>query len=200
VKPLDKSIVIKKLLSENNGVIRTSDAVRAGISRPTIGLLVKKGELERISYGRYIRPDTVLDELYLLQHRSNKIIFSHETALFLHEMAERTPFQHSLTIPSNNKLSPSLSKGCKVYYVKPELYNLGKCTVFSKMGHEVIAYSVERTICDMLRSHNRIENQTFTEAMKSYATRKEKDWNKLRDYADAFHVTKLLRQYLEILI
>jgi predicted transcriptional regulator of viral defense system len=139
------------------------------------------------------------DELYMLQQRSDKIVFSHETALFLHNMAERTPFLHSLTIPSSSKLSPVLSEGCKVYYVKAELYELGRCSVKSKMGNEVVSYDAERTICDVLRSRSRIDSQILAEAMKSYATRKSQNWNSLRDYAEAFRVTKLLRQYLEVL-
>ena len=192
--------IIDRLIDENRGVIRTADAVHAGISRTTLGALVKSGKLERIAHGQYIRPDNMADELYMLPQRSDKIIFSHETALFLHDMAERTPFQHSLTIPSDSKLSPILSEGCKVYYVKPELHGLGRCVVMSKMGNEILAYDIERTVCDVLRSRNRIDNQIFAEAMKSYVSRKDQNWNRLRDYAELFRVTKLLRQYLEVLI
>ena len=197
---MDTATLVNKLLRENNGVLRTADAVCAGLSRPTLGLLVKHGNLERISHGYYIHPNDMPDELYLLQQRSDKIVFSHETALFLHDMAERTPIRHSLTIPSDSKLSSSLSKDCKVYYAKSELYALGKCFVVSKMGHEVIAYDAERTICDILRSCSRIDNQTVAAAMKNYAARKNKDWDKLRSYAEVFRVTKLLQQYLEVLL
>jgi len=196
---MDALIKIDKLMNDNKGIIQTSEAVQAGVSRTTLVTLVKNGKLERIAHGQYIRPDDVADDLYLLQQRSAKIVFSHETALFLHDMAERTPYQHSMTIPSSSKLSPVLSEGCKVYYVKPELYALGRCSIKSKMGHEVIAYDAERTICDILRSRNRIDSQTFAEAMKAYASRKDKNWNKLREYAQSFRVTKLLRQYLEVL-
>lgn len=191
--------IINNLLNENCGIIKTSDAVRAGISRMSLSLLVKSGRLERIAHGQYILPDDMPDELYMLQQRSEKIIYSHETALFLHDMAERTPLLHSLTIPNTAKLSPALSEGCKVYYVKPELHNMGLCAVMSKMGNEVRVYDVERTICDVLRSRNRIDTQVFSTAIKSYASRKNQDWNKLRDYAENFHVIKLLRQYLEVL-
>ena len=191
--------VINELLKEQGGILRTADAVKAGISRTTLGNLVKNGKLERIAHGQYISPDSMADEMYMLQQRSDKIIFSHETALFLHNMAERTPFLHSVTIPSNSKLSPILSEGCKAYYVKPELHEMGRCSVISKMGNEVFVYDAERTICDILRNRSRIDSQTFAEAMKSYAARKEQRWNKLSVYAEVFHVTKLLRQYLEVL-
>jgi len=196
---MDVLSIIDKLSNDNKGIIRTADAVHAGISRTTLVALVKNGKLERIAHGQYILPDNIADDLYMLQQRSAKIVFSHETALFLHDMAERTPFQHSLTIPSSHKLSPVLAEGCKIYYAKPELHKLGQCAVISKMGNEVIAYDAERTICDMLRSRSRIDSQTFAEAMKSYVSRKDQNWIRLRDYAEAFRVTKALRQYLEVL-
>ena len=196
---MDTLTIIDNLLKNHKGILKTADAVNAGISRTTLGTLVKNAKLERIAHGQYIRPDSMADELYLLQQRSEKIVFSHETALFLHDMSERTPFLHSLTIPSSAKLSPALSEGCKVYYVKPELYELGRCSVKSKMGNDVIAYDAERTICDILRSRSRVDSQILAEAMKAYAARRGQNWSRLRDYAEAFRVTKLLRQYLEVL-
>jgi predicted transcriptional regulator of viral defense system len=196
---MDTLLSVEKLLDLHNGVLRTSDAVHAGLSRMTLSLLVKNGKLERIAHGQYIRPDDMPDELFMLQQRSKKIIYSHETALFLHDMAERTPLSHSLTIPSSSKLSTTLSGGCKVYYVKPDLFSMGQCTVVSKMGHEVRAYDAERTICDILRSRNRIDSQVFAAAMKSYIARKNQNWKSLREYAEALRVTKLLRQYMEVL-
>lgn len=196
---IDTMKIIDRLAKENNGIVRTMDAVRAGLSRTTLGALVKKGVLERIAHGQYILSDDMPDELYLLQQRSAKIIFSHETALFLHDMAERTPLIHSLTIPSSSKLSPSLSDGCKIYYVQPKLHGLGCCSMMTKMGHEVFAYDVERTVCDILRSRNRVDSQTLAAAMKNYVARKDQDWSRLREYSEAFRITKLLRQYLEVL-
>ena len=191
--------VINKLFSENGSVISTADAVRAGLSRMTLSQLVKDGKLERVAHGRYTKPDTFPDELYLLQIQSEKIVFSHETALYLHDIAERTPIKHSLTIPSDSKLSPASSKGCKIYYVKPEFHDVGTCSLPSKMGNTVTAYNKERTLCDILRSRSRIDNQTFAAAINNYTSGKGQDWRLLMEYAEMLRVTKLLRQYLEVL-
>ena len=188
------------LINENNGFIRTVDALQAGISRTTLGQLTKDGIILRIAHGQYIQPDDMPDELFLLQQRSKKIVFSHETALFLHDIAERTPNHHTLTIPNDSKLSPSLSDGVKIYYVKPELHFIGICSLSTKMGNEIKAYNIERTICDILRSRNRVDSQTVAVAMKNYATGKGRDWGLLSKYAEIFRITKLLRQYLEVLV
>ena len=42
--------------------------------------------------------------------------------------------------------------------------------------------------------------QTFQDALKQYAKRKDKDLRKLMRYAQMFRVGKLLRQYLEVLL
>ena len=42
--------------------------------------------------------------------------------------------------------------------------------------------------------------QTFQDALKQYAKRKDKDLRKLMRYAQMFRVEKLLRQYLEVLL
>ena len=40
------------------------------------------------------------DELLSISLRSNLFVVSHETALFLHGISDRTPFEHTLTAPS----------------------------------------------------------------------------------------------------
>ena len=192
-------IIIDGVFNSHGSIICTADIVNAGISRTTISQLVRDGKLERVAHGRYVRPNTFIDDLYLLQQQSEKIIFSHETALFLHDMAERTPMKHSVTIPSGNMLSHVSTAKCKIYYVKPELHDLGMCCLPSKMGNEVLSYNIERTVCDILRSRSRIDGQTFASAITNYASMKGRDWKLLIEYAETFRVTKLLRQYLEVL-
>ena len=53
---------------------------------------------------------------------------------------------------------------------------------------------------DVLRSRSHIEMQTFQDALKAYARRKDKDLRTLVRYARLFRVEKILRQYLEVLL
>ncbi len=67
-------------------------------------------------------------------------------------------------------------------------------------GNPVPVYDIERTVCDVVRSRSGIEMQTFQDALKQYAKRKDKDLRRLMRYAQMFHVEKLLRPYLEVLL
>jgi hypothetical protein len=145
-------------------------------------------------------PDVLPDELYLWQQRAAMLVYSHETALFLLGMAERVPGRQSATLPSDARLSQTFPGDLKLYFVKPELFGIGVSRLPTKMGHTVRAYNAERTLCDVLRSRSRMDDQTVAFALKCYVARNEKDLNLLGEYAALFHVTKALRAYLEVLL
>ena len=67
-------------------------------------------------------------------------------------------------------------------------------------GRFVPVYNMERTICDIIRNRNNMETQTFQGALKQYAKRKDKNLRLLMQYAAKFHVDKILKQYLEVLL
>ena len=190
---------IMLLASENHGYFTTADAQRMGYTRAYLSQLVKKGRLERVGHGQYCFPGMFTDELFLLGQRSDKIIFSHETALFLHGLSERTPFQHSITLPSGSSIRNSDGL-LKVYHIKPELHSLGAIEVSTKAGQTVPCYNVERTICDILRSRNRMDDQMIREALRRFISLDKGDFEKLRQYAQLLRVTKVLRNYTEALV
>ena len=192
--------VIMKEIQKNNNMITTAQVVALGFSRALLSKYVKEDLLERGRQGVYILPDSVHDDMYTLMLRSEKIIFSHDTALFLNGLSERTPFTHSVTIPSNSVLSDTLMEECNCYYIKPELLTLGMVWKRTTLGNEVRCYDAERTICDLLRSRNRMDEETVIVAMKNYAAFKEKDLNRLAAYAGKFRVSKILKQYMEVLL
>ena len=136
----------------------------AGISKAMLYKLCKEDKIHRIVKGQYILPDDMLDELLAISNRSEKVIFSHETALYLHGISDRTPFEHTITAPSGCIPSAAIKSECKVYYIKPELFELGKTTLRTPSGNNVPAYDLERTICDVIRSRNKQGTETFLAA------------------------------------
>lgn len=193
-------MLVNELLQRYNGVLLTKDAVKAGVSRETLSQLAQKGTLIRESRGVYIAPEEWGDELYSMQRLAPKIIYSHETALYLHQLGDRTPPYRAITVPSGYGVSPSVKRRTRVYYIKPQLWGLGKTTLPSNYGHDVVVYNAERTICDVLRSRRRLDTQTFSDALYHYVALRHKNINLLMAYAEQLHVQKLMQQYLEVLL
>lgn len=156
--------------------------------------------LSRIATGQYVFAHESGDELYSLSCRSELFVFSHETALFLHRISERTPFVHTVTIPTNKKLAPSITANCKVYYVKSDLMNLGKILLATPQKSMVPCYDLERTICDIVRSRSRMSEETVLTSLKLYAARADKNLIKLSEYASAFNIEKKMKTSLEVLL
>jgi len=191
---------LERLLTQGNGMFAAAQATEAGIHRQQLAGFVKSGILERAERGIYISPGGLDDALFWMQQRARKIVYSHETALFLHRMTDRTPIRYSITVPSSYKASEALKKSCKVYYIKQELMDLGKTEKMSGMGQVIVTYDLERTLCDIIRSRNKMDNQVVIEALKIYARSKDKNLHRLHKYAKNFGVGKILHQYLEVLL
>lgn len=86
------------------------------------------------------------------------------------ECSIRTPFEHSVTIPSDTSLPESVSGECKCYYIQPRLHRLGMVYAKTTFGNQVRCYNAERSICDMLRSRNRMdEAMSLKGKIKNYA-------------------------------
>ncbi|MEA1975139.1 MAG: type IV toxin-antitoxin system AbiEi family antitoxin domain-containing protein, partial [Bacillota bacterium] len=81
---MNREAQIMKLVHENNGTITTAQITNANIPRGSLKYLVDKGVLERSARGVYILPELFDDEMYNIQIRYKKCIFSGETALYLH--------------------------------------------------------------------------------------------------------------------
>ena len=162
--------------------------------------LCKEEKIHRVVKGRYVLPEDMQDEPLSISRRSRKIIFSHETALFLHGIFGRAPFEHTVTTPSGCIPSVVIKAECKVYYIKPELFELGKTMAQPPVGNPVPCYDLERTICNVIRSRNKIETEIFLSALKQYAASPKKDSNRLDEYAREMRVSGVLRQYLEVLL
>lgn len=191
---------LQRLFDENSGVLQTYIAEQAGFSRSILSKYAKNGLIERISHGVYTPVYEIADEMYSMQLRARKIIFSHETALFFHNLTDRTPFRHSITVPSGYKPSEAIKEVCKIYYIKTDLIEIGQTTVQNNMKHLVKAYNVERTICDVIRSRNKMDTQIVNDALKRYTSLKTADYNRLYQYASQLGIQNVVQKYLEVLL
>ena len=187
-------------IKKNNYTITTSQVLQLGFSKTLLTNYVHAGILERSGHGIYTLPDRLHDDMNALMLLSSKIIFSHETALFLNGQSERTPFRHTVTIPSDSVLSTSMKNACTCFYIKPELHALGMVLRKTTFGNMVKSYNMERTICDFLRSRSRCDEETVISSVKNYAASKNKNLHLLAEYAKSLRVDKKLKQYMEVLL
>lgn len=194
-------MVEMKELVQKYDYVTPDIAGKFGISKYKFYKYIQKEGFKQLSRGIYLSPDEWVDELFLLHKKCPQAVFSHDEAFYYHNLTDREPLVPTFTIYSgynSHRLKESIE--CKVYTVKKELLNVGKITVKSNSGNDIPMYDLERTMCDLIRSRNSIEVQDFNTAMKAYVVRKDKDLNRLMEYAKLFRVDNIIRKYMELLL
>lgn len=191
---------LQAILDANEGQIAFSEASAAGIPKDAFYRYVKEKGLAKHGRGLYLSGGALSDELALLQARFPKAIFSHDAALFLHEMSEREPIPLSVTVDSGYN-SPSLrEQGVRIYYVKSEWYGLGICDVKTPDGNLVKAYDKERTICDLIRRKASVDVTEFNYALKTYVASKDKNLLRLSEYARTMNIESRIWDAMGVLL
>jgi predicted transcriptional regulator of viral defense system len=191
---------IHQLLQKQKGIVRTADLVDEGIPTTYLSILTKRGELERVAWGVYQKPTLLEDEFFLFQSQHKAVVFSHETALFLHDLTDRTPQVFSCTVPSGYHSAALDESNHQVFYVKRKLVEIGVAELSSPHGNFLRVTGMERTIVDILRSRSRIEDRILFDALKGYARLKSRNIELLYRYAEQFRVQNVLRPYMEVLL
>lgn len=196
-----KENLIAELLKLNNGTLKASDAKLAGISYKALQRMTEAGLLERISHGLYISPLDIPDDYLIAQHKCGKGIYSHETALFLHGLSDRTPLQLMMTIPSGFNCTLIKDKALyRFYYSKPSVYPLGVTEILSPHGNKLRVYDKGRTICDCIKKKDQLDSDLVLSAIKQYMRKDESDFAKLLAYAEKLGIRDTVRQYMEVLV
>ncbi len=188
-------------LVQNYDYLTPKIAEESGISKFKFYKYVRENGLEPVGRGVYSTGTDWIDELYVLHKRCPNAVFSHDEAFYYHGLIDREPLVHTLTVYSGYNAHRLIADGkCKVYTVKRELLNIGKIVVKDNDGNMIPMYDLERTICDLIRSRSCIEIQDFNSALKAYVARKDKDLNRLMEYAKLFRVNNVIRRYMGVLL
>ncbi len=197
---MKQQAVIDRLLEDGNGYLQTADALRNGVSKQTLARYVRSHGMERVRHGVYAAEGAWQDAYYLLYLRNRRIVFSHESALYLHGMTDREPAVTTVTVPEGYNSSHIVKEHVKVIHVTAKWYDLGITMVRTAMEHEVPVYDRERTLCDIIRNKEKMEIQTFQTAIREYMNEKEKNLRNLMYYAMELGVDDKVRTYTEVML
>lgn len=191
---------LKEYIKENI-VITNKEAEKFGYTRYNLSELTKSGQLERLRPGLYQLKGKVIDDFVLISSNSNRIIFSHQTALYLHDLSDRTPSVFHISVPQGYNASHIKKRyeDLQVHYVKKDLYEIGKTEIKSPQGNLIPIYDIERTICDIIIDREKIDKQIFTDAIKRYFKSNNKNLRLLIKYSRLFKIEDEIRKYMEVL-
>lgn len=190
--------VLKKIIEENSGYLDVNLAKKFEVSSSNITAFKRKNNLIKVAHGLYKTEDTWDDELYVISKVNSRVIFSNETALYLHGLMDREPFEVSVTVYSGYNASHLRKQGIKVYQINKKLYTIGQSSIGTAFNHKVKVYDLERSMCDVVKNREKIDIQIYSTAWKLYLKRDDKDIPKLMEYAKKFGIEDIMRMYMEV--
>ena len=87
----------------------------------------------------------------------------------------------------------------QVYYVKKDLYEIGKTEIKSPQDNLIPVYDIDRTICNIIIDRDKIDKQIFIEALKRYFKSQNKNLRRIIKYSRLFKIEDEIRKYMEVL-
>ena len=197
---MTKRMILEQLVKKNHGYLLTSLAEKNQISRTYVLEYVKEHAMEKVARGIYITDDVWPDELFILQTKNPTVIFSGETALYLHGLIDREYTEVCITVPNGYNATRLKSANVRVKYVTKEIHGMGVCSVPSISGNTVRAYDQERCICELIKDRKKYEVQNFQTAVKEYMAGKGKNLSRLVEYAEKLKIRDEVMKYVEVLV
>jgi len=197
---MDYYKAITNMLEQQGGIVTTAQVSAADIPRQYLSKMVAENLLRRVDRGVYAAPEAWEDEMFLLQYKYSKGIFSHETALYIHGFTDRTPISFVMTFPYGYHTKSIASKNITMKKAIKSIYELGIVEEKTTFGNKIRLYDLERTLCDIVKGNNNCDIQIVNQAMKKYAAFKGKNISRLLQYAEQLRVKPKILAYMEILL
>ena len=190
---------LKKMLNANMGYITRKQVDQQQIPSWFLTDFARKNALVKIDKGIYALEDWLRDDFLVFQYKYPKFIFSYISALFLHGLTDRLPESFEVTGPKNYR--PFAPNGSvSIHTDSRETYSLGITEVRTSLGHTVLCYDMERTICDLIRNSHKMDQEIFVKALRLYAKSKKKNIGNLLRYAQTMKIEKKVSNIMMVLL
>ena len=183
----------------NNGYLTTKDVIEHNISRIYLSRLIDEHIIERVSRGVYIKSNDIPDDMIILQNKSKNAIYSHMTALYLYGLSNRIPIKYDITVNQGYNGTLQKENNVNLFYIKRDLLNIGLTTYMLDSGYEIKVYDLERTICDIIKNKNRLDQEVVNKAIREYFYSNNKNILKLYEYAKKLRIYDKVRNTFEVL-
>lgn len=190
------------VFKKHGGILRTAQALRAGIHPGTLYAMRDSGALEVVSRGVYRLADSSPlgnPDLVTVATRVPGGVICLISALAFHEITTQIPHDVHVALPRGAEEPRLDHPPIKTYRFTREAFTEGVET-HELDGVSVRIYSPEKTLADCFKFRNKVGLDTVVEAVRFYRERRRVKVDDLMRYAAICRVKKIIRPYLEALL
>lgn len=185
---------LTQLFMDNNGIITAKLAKKHGIDDSTLRKAVNRNDIKKHSRGIFLLDESHQDDIYIIQLKYPKGVYSHETAVMLHWLTTNYPFTYHMSFPRGYHLATAEEQNIKPYYLShKELDEEYIVELESWDGNPLRVTNLEKTIIDMMR-YKHATPGIIEEMLDDYLDRDDHDFRRLERYAREFNIEELVEE------
>lgn len=184
------------------GLLRTSQALAAGIHPRTLYALRDRGEIEALGRGLYRLTDMPMlgqPDLVVVATKIPAGVLCLISALSFHEITTQVPHEVEVALPKGAERPRLGHPPVRPVWLSGKAYSEGIET-HTLDGVAVRVYSISKTLADCFKFRNRIGLEVCLEALKLARQRRKLDVEELMNFARICRVEKVIRPYVEAIL
>ena len=190
------------IFENHGGILRTAQALKAGIHPKTLYAMRDSGVLELISRGVFRLSDSPPlsnQDLVTVAARVPSGVICLISALSFHEITTQIPHDVHVALPRGAE-EPRLDyPPIRTYRFTGEAFTAG-VDAYDLDGVSISIYSPEKTLADCFKFRNKVGLDTVVEAIRFYRERRSIKVDDLMRYAKICRVNRVIRPYLEAIL
>jgi predicted transcriptional regulator of viral defense system len=190
------------IFENHGGILRTAQALKAGIHPKTLYAMRDSGVLELISRGVFRLSDSPPlsnPDLVTVAARVPSGVICLISALSFHEITTQIPHDVHVALPRGAE-EPRLNyPPIRTYRFTGEAFTAG-VDAYDLDGVCISIYSPEKTLADCFKFRNKVGLDTVVEAIRFYRERRSIKVDDLMRYAKICRVNRVIRPYLEAIL
>ncbi|NGX38824.1 MAG: hypothetical protein KR126chlam1_00137 [Chlamydiae bacterium] len=191
-----------EIFQSKGGILRTSEALEAGIHPRTLYQLRDRNAIEQITRGLYGiagLPEVSDPDLVIAAKKVPNGIICLISALYFHRLTSQIPHCVHIAIPQHIKAPKVDYPPMRFYWFSEKTWNAG--IEEHEIGTTLVrCYSKEKTIIDCFKHREKIGIEVGIEALRNYWEKGQANLNEINKYAKISKVDKILNPYLEAII
>ena len=195
----DKAV---EIFRQSGGILRTAQAVRAGIHPSTLYAMRDSGVLEMVSRGVYRltdNPPLGNPDLVTVATRIPRGVICLISALSFHELTTQIPHEVHVALTTGAREPRVDFPPIRTYRFVGKSFSEG-VEVHDLDGVGVRIYSAEKTLADCFKFRNKIGLDVAVEALRFYGERRALKADDLVRYAAICRMRRVMQPYLEAIL
>jgi len=190
------------VFQKHGGILRTSQAIAAGIHPRTLYAMRDSKEIEKVGRGVFRLsglPPMSDPDIAFVAKRVPSAVVCLLSALALHELTTQIPHTVQIALPPGTH-SP------RIEYPPIDVFRFSSQALGAGIqnhlvdGVSVRVFCAEKTLADLFKFRNRIGLDVAIEALRNYSGRQRKKWDLVLDFARLCRVERVMRPYLEAML